>query len=94
MRLIIAETIDEAKTQLTDGNFKISSGHVTEQSMISNIEMKNNESFDIIQAMETQTDIQMNTDSHSIACGEDSVFDKITSNCATDARDMIKDLVQ
>lgn len=62
--------------------------------MISNIDMKNNESFDFIQAMETQTDIQMNTDSHSIACGEDSVFDKITTNCATDARDMIKDLVQ
>ena len=81
MRLIIAETIDEAKTQLSDGN--------------SNMELKINESFDITQeAMETQTDIQMNTDSHSIACGEDSIFDKITSNCATDARDMIKDLVQ
>ena len=42
--------------------------------------------------IETQTEEQKK-DSHSIACGDDNI-QQITSTTSTDARDMVKDLVQ
>jgi len=47
------------------------------------------------QAIETQTDNQMQA-SHSIACGgnDEMISDRETNSMSIDARDMVKDLIQ
>jgi hypothetical protein len=46
----------------------------------------------IASAMETQT-MEEIKESHSIACGDDNIQQIATTTMATDARDMVKDLV-